>query len=91
VTDPLSGTIFLLRFLCFMAVVYLTLHALAVRTISKPDSKLLWFLSVVTDPLIRPVRSWLSRDSSASHIVLVALVVYCVLWILLIVAGKLLA
>jgi hypothetical protein len=91
VTEPLSGAIFLLRFLCFMAVIYLALHALVVRTVSKPDSKLLWFFSVVTDPLVRPVRSWVSRDSSASHIVLVALVVYSVLWILLIVAGNFLA
>jgi len=88
VTDPVSGAIFLLRFLCFMAVVYLALHALVVRTVSKPDSKLIWFFSIVTDPLTRPVRSWVRRDAPPSHVLFFALVVYGVLWICLVAAGK---
>jgi hypothetical protein len=88
VIDPLSRILLLLRFLCFMAVVYLALHAIVIRLISKPDSKLIWFFSIVTDPLTRPVRSWVRRDAPLSHVLLVALVFYGVLWICLIAAGK---
>jgi hypothetical protein len=88
VIEPLPRILFLLRFLCFMAVVYLALHAIVVRTVAKPDSKLIWFFSIVTDPLTRPVRSWVRRDAPPSHVILIALLVYGVLWICLIAAGK---
>jgi len=88
VIDPLARIVFLLRFLCFMAVVYLALHAIVCRLISKSDSKLIWFFSVVTDPLTRPVRSWVRRDAPASRVLLVALVVYVALWICLVAAGR---
>jgi hypothetical protein len=89
VIDPLARIVFLLRFLCFMAVVYLALHAIVNRLFSKPDSKLIWFFSIVTDPLTRPVRSWVGRDAPPSQVLLVALVVYGALWICLVAAGRL--
>jgi hypothetical protein len=88
VIDPLPRILLLLRFLCFMAVVYLALHAIIIRLISKSDSKLIWFFSIVTDPLTRPVPFWVRRDAPPSHVILVALVCYGVLWICLIAAGK---
>jgi hypothetical protein len=88
VVDPLPRILFLLRFLCFMAVVYLALHAIVIRLISKSDSKLIWFFSVVTDPLTRPVRSWLRHDAPPSHVLFIALIVYGLLWICLIAAGR---
>ena len=78
----------LLRFLCFMALVYLALHAILARLISKPDSKVLWFFSVITDPLTRPVRSRLRRDASPSLALLIALVLYGAIWMLLVGAEK---
>jgi hypothetical protein len=88
VNDPLARIVFLLRFLCFMAVVYLAMHALVSRLISKSDSKLVWFFSVVTEPLTRPVRSCIRRDAPPSHVLAVALVVYSALWICLVAAGQ---
>ena len=41
----------------FMASVYLCLHILFARLITRPDSPVLWFFSVVTGPLTRPVRA----------------------------------
>jgi hypothetical protein len=51
VSDPIARIIFLLRFLCFMAVFYLALHKIVARLSRKPGSKLLWFFGVLTTPL----------------------------------------
>jgi hypothetical protein len=80
----------LLRLLCFMALVYLVLHGLFVRLITRPDSKILWFFSVVTAPLICPVRLWLAPGTPDSRLLRVALLVYGMLWGLIIVVTHLL-
>jgi hypothetical protein len=72
--------LFLLRFLCFMSLVYLGLHIIFARLISRPDSKVLWFFSVLTAPLTRPFQMWIAPDSPEPHRRLVALMVYGVLW-----------
>ena len=56
VNETLPRFLLLLRFLCFVAVVYLILHVLFARLISKPDSKVLWFFSTLTMPLTWPIR-----------------------------------
>lgn len=73
----------LVRFLCFVAVVYLGLHIIFSRLISRPDSKVLWFFSVVTLPLTWPVRTWLVPKATESHLRLTALLVYGLLWTLI--------
>jgi hypothetical protein len=75
--------LFLLRFLCFMSLVYLGLHIVFAWLISRPDSKVLWFFSVLTSPLIRPLQMWIAPNSPEPHRRLVALMVYGVLWVLL--------
>ena len=57
-TESALQLLVLVRFLCFVAVVYLGLHIVFSRLISKSDSKILWFFSVITLPLTRPVRAW---------------------------------
>ena len=77
-----------LRFLCFVAVVYLTLHVVFSRLISKPDSKVLWFFSVLTTPLTRPVRAWLAPASGESQLRLLAIFVYGLLWTLIVIVTR---
>ena len=65
----------------FMAFVYLLLHVVFARLIIRPDSPVLWFFSVVTGPLTRPVRGWLAAGTPERRVRLVALGVYLVLWL----------
>ena len=81
----------LVRFLCFVAVIYLGLHIVFSRLISRSDSKILWFFSIITSPLIRPVRAWLAPGTPESRLRFAALVFYVVLWVVLLVATELVA
>ena len=65
----------------FMASVYLVLHVLFARFITRPDSPVLWFFSVVTGPLTRPVRAMLAAGTPERRVRLVALGVYVLLWL----------
>jgi hypothetical protein len=65
----------------FMAALYLALHIVFARLIGRPDSPVLWFFSVVTGPLTRPVRAILGHGMAESQLRMVSLVVYVVLWI----------
>ena len=65
----------------FMASIYLGLHILFARLINRPDSPVLWFFSVVTGPLTRPVRAFLGAATPERRVRLVALGVYVVLWL----------
>jgi hypothetical protein len=87
--DPAARILFLLRFLCFVAVVYLALHWTVRRFSVNPNSKLLWFFSVVTAPLTRPVKAWITPGASEDRIISTALIVYGVLWLLIAVIGRL--
>jgi len=86
--DPTFKLFFLMRFLCFVAVVYLALHKIVARLSRKPDSKLLWFFSVVTAPLTRPVRTWLAPGTAEDRIVSAALIFYTVLWLFVVLAAQ---
>ena len=74
----------LVRFLCFLAVIYLGLHIFFSRLISKADSKVLWFFSVLTRPLIWPVRTWVAPNVDEHKLRLTALVVYGLLWLIVV-------
>ena len=87
-TDPIPQILILARFLCFMAVVYLALHKIVFRLSKKPNSKLLWFFSIVTDPLIRPVRALTERGTSQDQLLSRSLVFYGLLWLLFIALGR---
>jgi hypothetical protein len=88
VIDPLSQILSLARFLCFMAVFYLGLHKIVARLSQKPNSKLLWFFSVLTAPLIRPVRAWVMPGTSEEQLLSRALLFYALLWLLFVVIGR---
>lgn len=75
----------LVRFLCFVALVYLSLHIIFARLISRPESKVLWFFSIITSPLTWPVRTWLAPSASESRLRLAALFVYGLLWVVVVV------
>ena len=67
--------------LFFMASTYLLLHMLFARFITRPDSPVLWFFSVVTGPLTRPVRPLLAPGAAERRVRLVALAIYVALWL----------
>jgi hypothetical protein len=87
--DPTAQILFLLRFLCFMAMVYLAMHKIVAHLSRKPGSKLLWFFSVVTAPLTLPVKRWISPAASDKRLISHALFFYATLWLLLVVVGRL--
>jgi len=91
VIDPLSQLLFLLRFLCFMALFYLALHKIVARFSQKPNSRLLWFSGVLTAPLMRPVRAWIMPGASEDQLLSRALLFYGVLWLCLVLLGRIMA
>jgi hypothetical protein len=84
-TEPALRLLFFLRFLCFVALIYLGLHVIFSRLISKPDSKVLWFFSVLTGPLTWPVRRWLASGAPEARLRSMALVFYGALWVLILI------
>lgn len=72
----------LVPFVFFMASVYLTLHIVLARFIAgNRPSGTLWFFSIVTGPLTRPVRAMLPPGTSESRVRALALALYVGLWI----------
>lgn len=71
----------LIWFLSYMAAIYLALHMIVARFTRAPDSRLLWFFSVITGPLTRPVRAWAPASTSEGRVRLVTLVVLVALWL----------
>ena len=64
-----------------MAAIYLLLHVAFARLIGRPDSPVVWFFSVVTGPLTRPVRVMLAPGTPERRVRLVALGAYTGLWL----------
>lgn len=90
-TESLLRLLVLARFICFVALVYLALHALFSRLISKPDSKILWFFSILTLPLTRPVQRWLAADADESRLRSAALFFYGALWLVVVILTEMVA
>jgi hypothetical protein len=73
----------LVPFLFFMAAIYLALHMVFARFIAAGrPSATLWFFSVVTGPLTRPVRALLPAGTPEGRVRAISLAVYVVLWLL---------
>jgi uncharacterized protein YggT (Ycf19 family) len=68
-----------LWFLFYMAAIYLALHIVVARFIHAPDSRVLWFFSVVTGPLTRPVRALMPAGAPETRVRAVALAAYALL------------
>ena len=88
--ETFSQILLLARFLCFMAVFYLALHKFIALLSRKPNSKVLWFFSVLTAPLTRPVRAWTMPATSDAELLTRSLLFYGVVWICFIVIGRIL-
>lgn len=73
--------VLILGFVAYMAAVYLVLEMIFARLIRGPDSRTLWFFSIVTRPLTHPVRRFLPPGTSDARVRLVALGVYAALWL----------
>ena len=82
--------IILLRFVCFIALFYLMLHILVSRIIKRPEHKVLWFFSILTGPLTRPVRGWVSGDMPEQRLRWIALMFYGVIWLVAVALTRLL-
>jgi hypothetical protein len=67
--------------LLFMAWIYLALHIVFARLITRPDSPVLWFFSIVTGPLTRPVRMLMPAGSPERRVRTIALLAYVLLWL----------
>jgi uncharacterized protein YggT (Ycf19 family) len=78
--DLLYRTVILLWFVAYMSVIYLGLHLIVTRFARSPESRLLWFFSIVTEPLTRPVRAVLPAGTNPTRIRLIALLVYGIFW-----------
>jgi hypothetical protein len=79
-SDVVHRVLVLVWFLAYMACIYLALHMVVARLIRSPDSRVLWFFSVVTGPLTRPIASVLPPGSSEARLRLIALVAYAAVW-----------
>jgi hypothetical protein len=71
----------LVWFLSYMAAIYLALHMIVARVIRAPDSRLLWFFSVITGPLTRPVRAWAPPGTSEARVRLITLIALIAVWL----------
>jgi uncharacterized protein YggT (Ycf19 family) len=71
----------LVWFVAYMALIYLALHILLARFIRAPNSRLLWFLSVVTTPLTAPVRAVLPAGIPEARVRWIALAVCVAVWL----------
>ena len=82
--DVAASLVTLLRFLSFIALLYLSLHVIFARLISAPESRVLWFFSVLTSPLVRPIER-LVPQPTGTRLRLVSLIAYGAVWLALVV------
>ena len=71
----------LVAFLGYMAAIYLALHIVVARLNRSPESRLLWFFSVLTRPLTRPVQAFLPPGTPESRVRYLTLGICLVIWL----------
>jgi hypothetical protein len=71
----------LVSFIAYMAAIYVALHIVVARFSHTPGSRLLWFFSVLTGPLTRPIRAVLPAGVTESQLRYVTLGGCVVLWL----------
>ena len=69
-------------FLAYMAGIYLLVHIVFARLIRDPASPVLWFFSVITGPLTRPVRAFLPPGAPQARVRWLAVGVCAAVWLL---------
>jgi hypothetical protein len=75
--------LFVLRLVAFMGVVYMVLHVVIAPLIRKPDSKIAAFLTLLTSPLVRPVRALAPPGTPETRLRLLTLFALLAVWVLL--------
>jgi hypothetical protein len=71
----------LISFVAYMAAIYVALHIVVVHFSRVPGSRLLWFFSVLTGPLTRPIRSILPKGMTESQVRYLTLAACIVVWL----------
>jgi uncharacterized protein YggT (Ycf19 family) len=77
----LYKALYLLRFICFMAAFYLALHLFVAPRIRDPRSKVAAFFTILTSPLVRPVRALLPPGRTEQQVRAITLAVLVALWL----------
>ena len=72
--------ILMVRFIAFLAFVYLLLDLLVSRLIRNPESRVRGFFALIASPLTRPVRSFLPPSATDDQVRLAALGLVGVVW-----------
>lgn len=71
----------LISFLAYMAAIYVGLHIVVAYFSTTPGSRLLWFFSVLTGPLTRPVRAVLPGGMTESQVRYLTLLACVIIWL----------
>ncbi len=86
--DLLYKLLIVLKFLAFMGTMYLVIHMLVVRLVSKPESQIVAFFAIITGPLTTPVRRRLPAGTPEVRVLSLTLGLLTVIWLVLtVVAG----
>jgi hypothetical protein len=71
----------LISFIAYMAAIYVALHIVVAHFNRVPGSWLLWFFSVLTGPLTRPIRRILPDGMTESQVRYLTLGACIVIWL----------
>jgi hypothetical protein len=71
----------LISFIAYMAAIYVALHIVVAYFSRTPGSWLLWFFSVVTGPLTRPIRRLVPEGTTESQLRYLTLAACVVVWL----------
>jgi uncharacterized protein YggT (Ycf19 family) len=80
--------ILMVRFIAFLAFVYLLLDLLVSRLVRNPESKVRGFFALVASPLTRPVRSFLPPSATDDQVRLAALGLVGLVWVVVVLASR---
>ena len=87
--DPSTTKVLLLvRFVAFLALVYLLLDLLVSRLLRNPASRIRGFFTLVASPLTRPVRAFLPPTASDDQVRFAALGLVAAVWIVVVLASR---
>ena len=80
--------ILMVRFIAFLAFVYLLLDLLVSRLIKNPANKVRGFFALVASPLTRPVRTFLPPSATDDHVRFAALGLVGLVWVVVVLASR---
>lgn len=86
--DSAAKFLLLVRFIAFLAFVYLLLDLLVSRLIRNPQSKVRGFFALIASPLTRPVRSFLPPSATDDQVRLAALGLVGLVWAIVVLLSR---